>query len=363
MSVLDWKAKGRTSKESVPSRALAHAPSLRARSTTREPARERSGGGPGSTAGGAGRLARPAASGPGRPAPPLPCRRRRRRQARCGRRRRAGRRCSKNDATAYGRRPGPSKRAEERAVVAPALHRAPGCRGAVERVAVAAARLRRPVGSSRYRAARRPARRHADERAHVHAHAGELPDRAVRRLGRRRARRAGGAMRQGTSRVALLVLDAFVHQVELLHRHLAAALGRQRRPGPLLGLRAAAACQVATALRASSSSVMVTVRGSAVPSRTPFSQANRSSDPTRPRLSVTSSFLYVFGTLRTVLHHLVAVAVLGVARPRTRARTRPRSRRRSCPREPSPWRAAERDDVVERTVGVVAKGRHGTASG
>ncbi len=46
---------------------------------------------------------------------------------------------------------------------------------------------------------------------------------------------------------------------------------------------------------------MVTVRGSAVPSRTPFSQAKRSSEPTSPRFSVTSSSLWVLGTLRTVL--------------------------------------------------------------
>ena len=39
--------------------------------------------------------------------------------------------------------------------------------------------------------------------------------------------------------VILLVLDAFVHEVQLFHRHLAAALGGQRRPGPLLRLRVA----------------------------------------------------------------------------------------------------------------------------
>src|SRR5689334_6910037 len=93
---------------------------------------------------------------------------------------------------------------------------------------------------------------------------------------------------------------------------------------------------VATAFLASSSSEIVTVRVSMCPLRTSSSQAARSVDPTSPRLSVTSSALNVFWTLRTVLTFSLPLrySAYCTSKPRPLTSEKPPT---IVPSSPEPW--------------------------
>src|SRR5262249_40602222 len=149
-------------------------------------------------------------------------------------------------------------------------------------------RLRRPV-DRKHRHTRRSARRHADECAHVHAFARQRAQRLVGNLvDPRRAARGSDARDHAARRQTYSIPSCtrWSSSIATSPPPFAANVG----PVHFFGC-ARCSLKVATAFRASSIIVIFTSRASAVPSRTVLIHWNRSSEPTSPRLSVTSSFL------------------------------------------------------------------------
>src|SRR5581483_1439987 len=140
--------------------------------------------------------------------------------------------------------------------------------------------------------ARRAARGDTCERARIHAHAGECMDRRLRELVDARSAESDRARHQTYVTPSWTRCSS---SIATSPPPLAASVG----PTHFFGWTFTS-FHAATGLRASSRSVIVTLLESNVPACTAFNQSNRSVEPTRPRLSVTSSSLCVFATLRTV---------------------------------------------------------------